>query len=406
MLPLEIREQIYGYLLSSHHVKEAPPDLDAAVYKFHTAVLAKNRSISLEVQRVLQRNIFIVLSINGPVSYSSLRREGVSIVPSHHVAKFKDHLLRVNVKLPMLATGSISAFLLVADDLLQLCRFLRLHNLIRPLHYVSGIKVQLQLRSTATHKAALAIQKLLLEPFKQAYCGAMRTSITGPVDVSYRQETLTKMKPDQHHINKEGWYAYQFSKEIKQEGDRSFRCGKLERARERYITYNATVRCQHYPLLRTLFQTEGTEWLVIAYGLVFRALFNEIPLNTHCKDFDPEALRLEAKILRSDIPHSINFPTCDLARLAHCVGLVHAELGENEHAISLLVETLQQSDSPENIAIENSLELVKGSQEGFRHRGISQRVLGNPVPIMEESGVIQTEKEFEIWRKMTEAHSI
>ena len=399
-LPLEIRNQIYGYLLRLCHVKEASSDLGVATYKFHTAILATNRYIAPEARSIFQENIFIVLSIDDAGTYTNLRREGVPIVSRHCVASFKDHLLRAYVKFPKLQAGSLETFLLMAEDLPKLCRYIRLQNLIFA-QYSYGIKVHLELRSPTTRSLALSIQKLLLEPFKQAYCGLMRASITGCVDDSYGQEILSKMKPDEYQANKEGWIAYQMGKEMKQEGDRLFRLGKSERVKERYVTSNVISGLRRHSVLDIMRKDDSIEWQAITLRLLVRTSFNALLLNIQSQVFNPSIIKLVSELLNHNNTESIGLSDYDLARVSHCYGLILGQFGRNRAASAILTKTLQRSDTPENSAIEESLRLLRDSLDGVLHNRITQRVLGDPILIMEESGGDSTKKEFEVWQKLT-----
>ena len=308
---------------------------------------------------------------------------------------------------PVFEPDSVEAFLMVAEDLPKLYRYMRLQNLLLPPQYPSGIKIYLQLQIHAIHKPDLPTQKLLLGSFQHAYCGEMHTSITGPFDDSYRELILSKMMPGVHRVNRnrDGWYAWQFLKEMKQEGDLSFRHGNLERAKERYTAYTATFNCRRNFTSQMIHSASDTEWewQKLAYGLAYRHLFNRILLTIQCEEFDSEITRLGAESLMSNLAVLVGLPIHDQVRMAHCLGLIKAEFGENRSAIRLFMEMLQLSDSPENVAIRESLRLVAGLQEGFPYYGISRRILGHPIPIMEESSEDNSERELKAWRELTEA---
>ena len=61
----------------------------------------------------------------------------------------------------------------------------------------------------------------------------------------------------------------------------------------------------------------------------------------------------------------IDLPIYDLVRLAHCLGMMRAELGNKVRAVQLLEDTLRQSDSTDNDAINESLKMKQCSPEEF-----------------------------------------
>ena len=197
-LPLEIRMQIYENLLISHHVKEVSSGV--AHYRFQPAILATNHAINQEALPFLRKNVFVLVFTDENVCKNlngaglSLNGEGLRIVSDHHLDNFNECSLHVRLDIPAETHGPPQAFLMMAEDLPKLARYIRMRDLMIPVPSSLGI-IQLQLRLTAHPKTTLPIQKLLSDPFKRVRGRAMQIQITGQVDASYREKVLRNMTP-------------------------------------------------------------------------------------------------------------------------------------------------------------------------------------------------------------------
>ena len=399
LLPPELRETIYQYLLVSHHVKEPSLDLQEATYRFHPAILRTNRAIAREARRFLYRNKFVVVSTNMREDFGPLwspKIELIRIVSSYHVANFKEHLLQVDINISSTPNASYQDFLMVADDLPRLCRFLRMIILKLTFMETENIAVvRLHLQTTVTLKSNLPIQKLVLDPFKQAHGKPMRAFITGDVDASYRREVLTTMMPSESRTSVEGWAAFQLCKETKREGDAAYLLSKWALAVYRYKQCFNLVRCCNKVLLATpatfLRTSHGMEFAKIIRSSKIRTGFNALLGLIQMKLFGA-ATAFNSEDWESWIVDM------DPTRVNYCRALIFAECGMNRRAAGMLEEALQRS--PENVAIKDSLELVKNSPEGFKHLDISRRALDGS--IREEGGRDEEERE-RSWQKMGEA---
>ncbi|MCJ1235532.1 hypothetical protein MMC14_003501 [Varicellaria rhodocarpa] len=248
---------------------------------------------------------------------------------------------------------------MVADDLPRLCRFLRMMILELTLNETEHVTVRLQLRTTATLESTLPIQKLLLDPFKQAHGKRVRAFITGQVDASYRREVLTKIVPSESRTSAEGWAAFQLCRETKREGDAAYLLSKWELAENRYRQYFNLVQCCNNVLqatpVRFRLTDDGVEFMKTTRSSMFRAAFNMLLVLIQMKTFSiaTDFISEEWKSWGSYM---------DRARVNYCDALICAELGMNGQAIGILEEALLRS--PENTAMKDSLELVKIHRKG------------------------------------------
>ena len=402
-LPLEIRELIYENLLVSSHVKIASSSLKAASYNLQSAILATNSAIYREARPVLDRNIFVIVVTTFKDICNCLKGEGVPIVSSSSRAVlFMGHLLSIEMQIPTSDCGPLQAFLMVAEDLPKLCRFIRLQRLImegEPVRYC--IVVRLTMRSATTHhRATLSKQKLLLEHFKKASIGMVQVDIAGRVDPAYREKILADLKPDMHVTSRLKWSDYQLCREIKQEGDAAFRLGNWKRAKERYILQYKVFKSFHESLPRPPHHLEGwVKWAVVMYNLHFRTIFNALLLSIRTRSPELVIACLGLQVLRRETSRFDCLRKSDEARMNHYIGLTFAELGENERAAGRFVEAFRLS--PKNKVIQESLDVVKRSQARVKHRGISECVISEP--ILEEAEGRDAEVELETWQTMFKA---
>lgn len=238
-LPQELRDEIYGYLLVSTEVKEA------LTYRFHTAILATNRRISEEAQEVLFRqNTFIVVSTNWSFLAPFMKFEGVAMISNHGVKTITQHHLSVIVditgiqSLQRTLVDEMDSFLIVAEDLPLFTRYLGMMNLVHGATS-GGFRVKLEVRATKLGNRRPALQKRLLEPFKDVRGAYLTATLEGEVDPAYRAEVLRAMLPRIPHgqngkVQADRWHMYRLAKMFKIEGDEAFKAGDLRRALDRY----------------------------------------------------------------------------------------------------------------------------------------------------------------------------
>ena len=148
VLPRELRDQIYGYLLSHEYTKMPPyhtrpaaargrqseankRDISAAhTYGFHVNVLAVNKQISKEASKELyNRNNFVVVSFEWEGLGDLLNKFDVPIVTDNQnavarFAKSKMHALRLHIKHPR-RPGPVQSLLMLHSDLGVFCRTIR-----------------------------------------------------------------------------------------------------------------------------------------------------------------------------------------------------------------------------------------------------------------------------------------
>ncbi|MCJ1239682.1 hypothetical protein MMC14_007680 [Varicellaria rhodocarpa] len=396
-IPLELREHIYQYLLVSHHVKKPSPDLQAGTYRFQLALLCTNRFIAQETRPFLQKNIFVLVTTSQVGIYKRLKNEGVPVVSNHHVTLFTDHLLSVHFDFPKTVLGPAQTFLMMADDLPLLCRFIQIQNILTAPSLKSGMNIRLKMRTNAMHKEpALPIQTLLLDPFKFVYGEGVWSDLdTSDYQLDAKLDTILESATSYKSLSAKKWSAYQLCKGMKREGDAAYRLGKWERARERYIAHTVLFRCFRDVLPFRVYQIDdGIDWRIIAHGLDFRTMFNRLLLSIRSKKYELELAEVGAKF------HMPGIPWYDRARMEYYVGLIFAELGKNTQAARLFMEALRSSSG--NVAMYfESFERVRNSREEIQHLGISECVLGDP--IIEEGGESQDEMEFGAWQKMFRA---
>lgn len=151
VLPREIRDQIYGCLLSHEYIRMPPyhtrpaaargrqseankRDMSAAhTYRFHVNILAVNKQIGKEAsEEVYDRNNFVVVSWEWEGLGDLLNKFDVPIVTDNQnaVARFAKsnmHALRLHLKHPR-RRASIQSLLMLHSDLAVLCRTIRYLN--------------------------------------------------------------------------------------------------------------------------------------------------------------------------------------------------------------------------------------------------------------------------------------
>ncbi|RMY45264.1 hypothetical protein D0863_16076 [Hortaea werneckii] len=158
VLPRELRDQIYGYLLNHEYTKMPPyhtrpavargrrseanrRDLSVArTYRFHVNILAVNKQINKEASEELyDRNNFVVVSWKWEELGDTLNSFDLPIITDNQtaVAKFKNHSLRLHLDYPDV-DDPIESLLMLHSDLKVFCRAIRYIGalLYWPAHFV------------------------------------------------------------------------------------------------------------------------------------------------------------------------------------------------------------------------------------------------------------------------------
>ncbi|KAI7214714.1 hypothetical protein KC343_g3378 [Hortaea werneckii] len=158
VLPRELRDQIYGYLLSHEYTKMPPyhtrptaarghqseeDDRDwsaAHTYRFHVNILAVNKQIRQEAtEELLRRNTFVLISWKWDGLGALLHQFDLPIIADNQkaVAKFKMHALRLHLSFTT-EKGQIKSLLMLHSDLEVFCRAVRYLGAVLdwPAHFV------------------------------------------------------------------------------------------------------------------------------------------------------------------------------------------------------------------------------------------------------------------------------
>ncbi|KAI7534669.1 hypothetical protein KC331_g12438 [Hortaea werneckii] len=148
VLPRELRDQIYGYLLSDEYTKMPPyhtrpaaargrqseankRDMSAAhTYRFHVNILGVNKQLRKEATEELYgRNSFVVVSWKWEELGETLNAFDLPIITDNQTAvarfvKFKNHSLRLHLDYPGVH-DPVESLLMLHSDLKVLCRAIR-----------------------------------------------------------------------------------------------------------------------------------------------------------------------------------------------------------------------------------------------------------------------------------------
>ncbi|KAI7476660.1 hypothetical protein KC351_g9302 [Hortaea werneckii] len=162
ILPRELRDQIYGYLLSHEYTKMPPyhtrsedargrqskaDDRDrsaAHTYSFHVNILAVNKQIRKEAtEELLRRNTFVLISWKWDRLGDLLHQFDLPIITDNQkavatVAKFKMNALRLHLGFPA-DKGRVKSLLMLHSDLEVFCRAIRYLCAVSdwPAHFVA-----------------------------------------------------------------------------------------------------------------------------------------------------------------------------------------------------------------------------------------------------------------------------
>ncbi|KAM0712048.1 hypothetical protein Q7P37_011142 [Cladosporium fusiforme] len=225
-LPRELRDQIYGYLLDNQYTRlertfhsaadKAPSERGCKTYHFHTNILAVNREIHDEAEKLLyERNIFVVVSCQFPALVPAVRSTVYfPVVTETHASRMRHHSLRVHLKAhgPAANTvlegdkpprtqveNTINSAVLLHDHLQVFCNLagLTLSNNppqslvinIAEKSYIGRLpsvdvkapRLSCELRSTRYREMTPEVQTFLLAPLAGAISHNLVSSFTGTV---------------------------------------------------------------------------------------------------------------------------------------------------------------------------------------------------------------------------------
>ena len=211
-VPRELRDAIYKYLLHADYcevpnVKQrAGNEPPQPSHKFHTNLLCTSKTILEEAAPILYgENSFVAVSHKSPTFFFMLNMMNVPIVSHHGLTAIKHHRLRVHFSwkdppllklwesypqaIPQFPNAEMKSFVMLANDLPQLCSMLGFECLLAPAqvihafcdidharfvcvphkdpHYFSSSPtIHIELRETEHAKMTTAMQRPMLQPFK------------------------------------------------------------------------------------------------------------------------------------------------------------------------------------------------------------------------------------------------
>lgn len=219
-LPRELRDKIHGYLLDHKYnrlkrtydgdIDQARSKHSSQSYHFHTNILAVNRTIHNEAEKVLyEHNIFVVASHQFPSFGTELSTMlSLPFVTERNFSRMEYHSLRVNVKVsdstaPNNRGGRVKGVVLLVDHIEALCdmlarSFLYLPDrsvllwfhpttsrpIIRERQLPSAVmraSLKFELRSTKFRAMDRELQSMLLSPFVQVVYPNLQVSFIGQV---------------------------------------------------------------------------------------------------------------------------------------------------------------------------------------------------------------------------------
>ena len=170
--PAEIREQIYGEILSSANSRCEPicPD-EPASYKYQLNILLANHQIYLEAKKVFQDNIFIKITTPWPEAIDHIKSEGKvpSVCTGDKAGNFRDFHLWVSIDTPATpyphSHGNFS-MLICLEDLEAFTTMWHFSNLNHiGLNNHLRLKLTIQDPHVKERKVPKSLQQRLLLPF-------------------------------------------------------------------------------------------------------------------------------------------------------------------------------------------------------------------------------------------------
>lgn len=265
-LPRELRDEIYSYLLK--HDKHDPE------YRFHTSILAVNRTIHAEAETYLyENNDFVVASFKWTWPVPELApQKWVRHVSAHRAAKMKYHRLRLHFA-GNSASGPgkqgpapVESVLLHLNHLPELCVAIQaqlntgrgpcclvhctatgVHKILDAQFYspngkgVKPVTVRIELRDTKFRHITDRAQHKLLEPFSRI-CGiAWQLHITGSVHDAQNVEDLKmSIGPRLIWSNATYWKVLETLEDIRGFADAAFKSDDFDRAERLYCAVNTS----------------------------------------------------------------------------------------------------------------------------------------------------------------------
>jgi len=171
-LPAEIREQIYGEILSSTNSKVDPiTSEEPGSYKYHLDILLVNHQIYREATKIFQDNVFVKITTPWPEAIEHIRSEGKvpSVTTGDKAANFRDCHLWIFIDTPATLHphrhGSFS-MLICLEDLEAFTRMWHFSNLnYQGLNQHLRLKLTIQDPHVSDRKIPKALQSRLLQPF-------------------------------------------------------------------------------------------------------------------------------------------------------------------------------------------------------------------------------------------------
>lgn len=204
-LPQELRDQIYGYLLSSQNVR------DGNTYHFHTNILAVNRAIYEEAESFLYKhNVFVIMSYQ----WTSLERKAVDGIPfiTHaktKVGKLKHYSLRAHLKLVPRSVNEANRdvpkdaplrwALILEADVRSLCAVFQLtlylcHGSVLYIQSAKGEALQVTTRPNPRVMRAPLVILELFNTKHRSIDGSFRSRITRPFTHLISEDIKVSMK--------------------------------------------------------------------------------------------------------------------------------------------------------------------------------------------------------------------
>ena len=171
-IPPEIREQIYGEILStaSSRCESICPE-EPASYKFQLNILLTNRQINHEAKKVFQDNIFIKITTPWLEAIEHIRGEGKvpSVCSGDKASSFRDHHLWIFIDTPATTyrhSHNNFSMLICIEDLEAFTRMWHFSNLNHVgLNQHLRLKLTIQDPHVEERKIPKRLQQRLLLPF-------------------------------------------------------------------------------------------------------------------------------------------------------------------------------------------------------------------------------------------------
>ena len=250
-LPLEIRRRIYQFLLKADSVHQSFNNQMVREYHFQLAILRVSKQIYGEAYDMLYRdNAFVAIFFNGLSSHfwANLGNYGVAAlgrtIPDIG-AQFKEHDLRLDVTLPVIAdeewssTGktkekdkALNCVVLMACELPRFVRMLRIFISRNPF---AKFRLAFYAGSKESPSPASFIEGMRIwEPFRCLRMESQATRFMDSSDSEYVARLGVSMEPKVHWIRGRAWEAYDLALSSAHSGDEAFQLGKFYCAARNY----------------------------------------------------------------------------------------------------------------------------------------------------------------------------